>query len=72
MEHALITLRSMMRQDDGTLQETTMTTSGWLESHPELPNHVVIWGNPERTKKGLGLPVDDLISVTPISSKPYE
>jgi hypothetical protein len=72
MEHAIITLRSLMRQDDGTLQETTMTTSGWLEAHPELIDHAVIWGNPNRQGKGLGLPNTDLISVTPIASKPYE
>jgi len=72
MKHAVITIKSMMRQGDGTLQETTMTTSGWIEDHPELPAHVVIWGNPNCTEKGLGLPASDLISVTPIPSKPYE
>lgn len=69
MKHALITLRSLMRQDDGTLQEMTMTTSGWIEGHPVLPSHVVIWGNPDRTDKGLGLPESDLISVTPIPAE---
>ena len=66
MKHAVITMKSLMRQDDGTLEEVSMTISGWIEGHPELPAQVVVWGNPDRTGKGLGLPDSDLISVTPI------
>ena len=55
-----------MRQDDGSLEEVSMTISGWIEGHPELPDQVVVWGNPDRTGKGLGLPDSDLISVTHI------
>ena len=72
MKHALIALRFLTRSKNGTLQTETITTSGWIEPHPDIVDHVVIWGNPNRTEKGLGIPATDLVSITPIPSNPYE